>query len=144
MKTKSFWISVGIVWFTMVATDFLCHGIWLAPLYMETAHFWRTQDEMQKMLPLIWLSNFMFSSSFVWIYMQGVTKSDPWGQAFRYALAILLVSRFPEHMGMWATAPFPGELVMKWVFISTFQALLASWVVTFFLHKNPRTIKSRN
>src|SRR5690349_3582008 len=142
MKMKKMWISVGAVWFVMVITDFLFHGLWMAPMYEQTSQFWRPMDEMKQMMPLLWIGALLFSSSFVWIYSQGVTKGDPWGQAFRYALAILLVSRVPEHMGLWVTAAFPGEMIARWLVISVVQSLLAAFILTWTYKKTQKVAKA--
>jgi len=142
MKMKKMWISVGAVWFVMMLSDFLFHGLWMAPMYQETAQLWRPMEELQKMMPLMWIGSFLFSASFVWIYSQGVTKGDIWGQAFRYALAILLVSRVPENLVMWAMAPYPGELVMRWLGISLVQAIAAALVLTWTYKKTQKLKKA--
>ena len=127
---KRFWGSVVVVWLVMVVTDGLFHGVWLAPLYKETAQFWRPDSEMKQWMPLMWIASFIFSWAFVWIYTNGISKTNPWGQAFRYGLAILLVAKVPELMGVWVTTPYPWELITKWFVVSFTQALLCAFAMT--------------
>jgi hypothetical protein len=130
MSQKRFWLSVLAVWFVVWVTDFLFHGVWLQPLYQQTAQFWRPYDEMRSLMPLMWLAQAIFSWAFVWIYSKGVGNDNQWMQAFRYGLAILFVSHVPGQLGMWVTSPYPLELVLKWLFIAAVQAMLCAFVMT--------------
>ncbi len=127
---KKFWWSVGTVWIVMVATDYLFHGVWLSPWYSQTAQFWRSPEEMQSFMPLFWVGQLVFSWAFVWIYSKGISGDNQWAQAFRYALAILLVAKVPNHMATWAMMPYPGDIVARWLVVSIVQAFAASFVMT--------------
>lgn len=130
MGNKNFWMGVIGVWVLKSISDWAFHGIWLQGLYMETAQFWRPQAEMQGMMWAMWLGNFVFSWSFVWIFSQGISKDWPWGQAFRYGWAIVTVSQVPQWLGTWATTPYPAELLVKWAVIGFIQAMLCSFWTT--------------
>jgi hypothetical protein len=130
MTNKRFWFSVFSVWIVLFATDWAFHGVWLQPWYQATAQFWRPMAEMQKMLPLLWVGNFIFAWAFVWVYSKGISKDNQWHQAFRYALAILCLSKIPEQLGMWAMSPYPGELVARWALVSFVQAFACSFAMT--------------
>src|SRR5437870_3747383 len=77
-----------------------------------------------------WVGQFVFSWAFVWIYFIGISRDIQWSQAFRYALAIICVAKVPGQMIMWATTPYPWELISKWFFISAIQAMLSAFVMT--------------
>lgn len=130
MSKHRFWWSVLAVWIAMVGTDWLFHGIWLSADYQSTAQYWRPQAEMMSMMPWMWFAQLIFSWAFVWIFKQGISKNNQWHQAFRYGMAILLVAKVPNQLGMWVTAPYPGDLVAKWLVVSTIQALLSAYVMT--------------
>ncbi len=130
MSTKRFWWSVAAVWFVMVFSDFLFHGVWLHSWYQQTAQFWRPEQDIQKMMPWMWVGQAVFSWAFVWVYSNGISKENQWMQAFRYAMAILLLTQVSQQISMWAMVPYPGELVARWLIVSTVQAFLASFVMT--------------
>ena len=130
MSKKRFWWSVAAVWIVMMVSDWLFHGVWMQSWYQQTAQFWRPQDEMRKMMWWTWFGQAVWSWAFVWIYSHGINKDNQWAQAFRYAIAILLISTVPQHMGMWAMAPYPGELVARWLMIAIVQAFAAAFVMT--------------
>lgn len=125
-----FWMSVAAVWAVMVVTDWVFHGMWLMPWYQKTSQLWRPNQEMWQMMPFMWLGQAIFSWAFVWIYSKGVSKDNLWHQAFRYALAILLLAKVPHQLEMWATVPYPGALVARWLLISIVQAFGASFAMT--------------
>lgn len=128
MKNKRFWISIVAVWVVMGVTDWLFHGWWLSEIYKNTAQFWRPQEDIKTWW--VWISNFCFSYAFVWIYSKGIGNDNQWVQAFRYAIAILMVSRWPSVLEQWAMTPYPNELVVKWAFVVFVQAIVASYVMT--------------
>lgn len=135
-NNKTFWWAVFCVWAVLLATDWVFHGIWMNPWYMQTAQFWRPQEEMQKLMWSMWLGQWIFSWAFVWIYTKGVTNSNPWHQAFRYGFAILAVSKIPQLAGWWATTPYPWDLMWRWLVIDAIQAWACAWTVTWALRKN--------
>ncbi len=130
MSRKRFWWSVVAVWAVIAVTDWLFHGVWLQPWYAETPQLWRTQEEMQGMMPWLWFGTAIYAWAFVWIYSKGISKDNQWIQAFRYGLAILLVAKVPEQIGLWATAPYSTGLVWRWFLVASVQAFLAAFVMT--------------
>jgi hypothetical protein len=89
MSNKRFWWSVFAVFVVINVTNFLFHEVWLKDLYLQTAQFWRSPEEIQSWMWLMFLGNFIWSWTFVWIYSKGISKSNPWSQAFRYAWALI-------------------------------------------------------
>lgn len=130
MSNKRFWWSVFSVWIVMNITNWFFHGVWLAPLYQQTAQFWRSAEDMQSWMWLMWVGTFVWSWAFVWIYSKGLTNTNPWGQAFRYALAIITLSQIPQWMGNWAVSSYPAELIVKWAVVGAIQAVLCAAVMT--------------
>src|SRR4051812_36795215 len=114
MSQKRFWWSVFMVWIVINVTSWFFHSVWLAPLYQETAQFWRSPEDMQQWMWMIWVGHLAWSWAFVWIWSKGLSDKNPWWQAVRYAGAIIMLSQIPQQMGVWATTPYPLELVMKW------------------------------
>jgi hypothetical protein len=130
MQQKRFWFSVVSVWLVMFVTDWALHGMWLNGLYMETSQFWRPAEEMQSAMWGAWLGNLIFAWAFVWIYTKGISQDNPWHQAFRYALAILLVSKVPTLLGQWTYSTFPPELLWKWGVVYIVQAFACAFAMT--------------
>jgi hypothetical protein len=130
MSNKRFWWSVFAVWVVFMVTEWLFHGVWMAAMYEQTAQLWRSQEEIQHWMPLTWIGNAIFSWAFVWIYSKGISKDNPWMQAFRYAWAIILVSQIHQWTNTWAVSPYPLEMVIRWAFIGVIQAMACAFVMT--------------
>jgi hypothetical protein len=130
MSNKRFWWSVAAVWVVLMVCDWVFHGIWMHSMYQATASLWRPMEEMQKMMPLMWIGAFIWSWAFVWIYSKGISKANQWQQAFRYSWAIIAISHIPQLMGQWVVSPYPLELVVRWFFIGAVEAMLCAFVMT--------------
>jgi hypothetical protein len=130
MNSKRFWWSVVAVWVVMNLTNWFFHGVWLAPWYEQTAQFWRPGAEMQQYMWVMWITSFVWSWAFVWIYSKGLSAANPWGQAFRYAGAIIALSIIPDVAQSWAVSPYPAQLVWRWLIIGAVQATLCACVMT--------------
>jgi hypothetical protein len=131
-KQKWFWFAAVSVWLVMFVTDWFFHGIWMNSIYSATEQFWRPQDEALSHMWASWLGNAIFAWAFVWIYTQGISQDNPWHQAFRYALAILLVSKVPYLLGQWTYSTYPFELLWRWGFTFFVQAFACSFAMTWF------------
>lgn len=132
MQNKTFWYSVITTWFLLFLTDWLFHGVWMAPVYQSTQQFWRSQEEAQSMMHWALIGNFIFAWTFVWIFNQGLSKANPWHQAFRYSLAIVFIAKAPSVMIQWTYSAYPFELLAKWLIAFTVQALICAYAVTWF------------
>lgn len=130
MQNKRFWFAVGAVWLVMFITDWVLHGMWLGPLYEQTPTFWKSMDDAKAMMWASWLGNAIFAWAFIWIYTKGISHDNLWHQAFRYALAILMVSKVPTLLGQWTYYAFPNELLWKWGVIYLIQALACAFTMT--------------
>jgi hypothetical protein len=134
MQQKRFWLSVVSVWFVVFLTDFVFHQVWLKDLYASTAQFWKMEAEME--VWKMWFGNAVFAWAFVWIYTKGITQDNPWHQAFRYALAILLVSKIPMLIGQWGYSALPPELLWKWGVAYFVQATACAFAMTWVFKPN--------
>jgi hypothetical protein len=130
MSNKRFWWSVAAVWFVMMVTNWVLHGIWLRPVYQSMAQYWRPDTEMQSWMWVMWLGNAAFAWAFVWIWSKGLSQANIWWQAWRYAWAFIAVAEIPRLTMTWAVSPYPWELVAKWCAVSIIQALCCSFVMT--------------
>jgi hypothetical protein len=130
MHKKHFWLSVVSVWFVMFVTDWVLHGMWLGPLYQSTSQFWRPPSEATQFMWATWLGNAIFAWAFVWIYQKGLSQDNVWVQAFRYALAFLLVAKIPALLMQWNFAAYPAELIWKWGLVYFIQAFACAFAMT--------------
>jgi hypothetical protein len=130
MSNKRFWWSVLAVWIVMWVTNWIGHGWWLASTYQQTAQWWRPAGEMQHWMWVMWIGWAAWSWAFVWIWSKGLSQTNLWWQAVRYAWAIITIWEIPWVTQTWATTPYPGTLVLSWLFIGIVQAMLCAFVMT--------------
>ena len=122
----------------MFMLEFALHGIWLTPLYEETAQLWRPESEMQpSFLSIARLLAFSFLIT-VFYYqsvpgMQRMCSKD--GQpASRYqcmlcfAITIGLFLAL-EMSSSYLWMPISGELAIKWAIVGFIQGIVAGFVI---------------
>ncbi len=130
MTEKRFWLSVLMIWTIIFLTDWIFHGVWMAGLYQQTAHLWRPMEEMSQTMWVMWVGHVFFAWAFVWIFTKGMSKDKPWGQAFRYALAMFSLGTVPRLLGQWAVSPYPTDIIFRWFIIEAIQVCLCAFALT--------------
>lgn len=110
--------SLPVFIFTFAA-DFLIHGIWLEPLYKQTAAMWRSEAEMQQYFPLCILFHVMQAVLITALFNKCrggcenvcIVKN---GLCFGVIMGLFLAAL---HSSAYIYMPIPGEMAVKW-FIS--------------------------
>jgi len=132
-------ISVLAVLVTLFATEYLIHGIWLMPLYQQTASLWRPMSEMG-MFP--WCIIRLLALSFIYsaLYCK-CKKAKPeacdidgkkqcpiqHGLCFGILLGLLIGTMMASSY-LWM--PVPGELAIKWFIGGLGQGILVGLVLS--------------
>ncbi|MBL7664101.1 MAG: hypothetical protein JNM93_03120 [Bacteriovoracaceae bacterium] len=132
MNEKRFWFSIGLVWTTLMLTDWFFHGYWMQPTYQATAHLWRPMNEIASNSWAMWVGHAFFAWSYVWIYTKGISNHHPWHQAFRYAVAVFCITSVPYLFMTWAVTPMTTDIIFRWFMIEAFQVFVCGFVVTWF------------
>src|SRR3954464_2449814 len=52
----------------ILGTDFLIHGLWLAPDYKASAELWRAEDETHRRIVIIFIAQFLCALAFLYIW----------------------------------------------------------------------------
>jgi hypothetical protein len=117
-------------------TDYLIHGIWLAPDYEATKSLWRPEADMNSRFHWMVLAQIICAVTFVIIWAKGVVAGSV-GNGIAFGL---LMGLFQQ---IWAIVdyvviPMPGELAAKWFFSGLAQAVLLG-IVTALVYK-PKTV----
>lgn len=117
-------------------TDYLIHGIWLAPDYEATKSLWRPEADMSSRFHWMVLAQIICAVTFVIIWAKGVVAGSV-GNGIAFGL---LMGLFQQ---IWAIVdyvviPMPGELAAKWFFSGLAQAVLLG-IVTALVYK-PKTV----
>jgi hypothetical protein len=87
----------------------------LADLYKQTASVWRPADEMEKLMPLMWLGYALFAPFFVYLYTIGMEpKKEVFGQGLRFGLIFGLGLSAMHSLVWYVILPITNVLALYW------------------------------
>lgn len=123
------WLISGIVVFLVIAlSEFLFHAVVLQPLYVQTGQLWRTEQEMQKRLPLILLGQAIFAFAFAFVFTKGYEAKGPL-EGVRYGFYMFLVFVPWQVLTACAAMPVPRHLCVSWLGVGLVEFLLCGLVL---------------
>lgn len=125
---KRFWLSVFVVFVVSVMLDMIIHGGVLAETYAATASLWRPMEEMNGLMPLIWLGTLVFCFFFVFVFGHGY-QGKGIAEGARYGVYMGLIVGAPMTVGTYATMPVPALMPMIWFLGKLLQCILAGVIV---------------
>lgn len=128
MKTKNVPITILVAFVTIWATDFLIHGVWLAPAYRATAALWRPRVEMMARMPWMLLGQFLVAAAFTLIFAACVAEKRCLSCTLKYSASIGVLVGGGQVI-TYAVAPQPGMLVAQWFCAGIVQMLVVGLVV---------------
>lgn len=120
----------------LFASDFLIHGVWLAPTYKATAELWRPEADMQSYFPWILVGEFLCAAMFVIIWAQGFADRASVRCAIVYGLMLGLFSQATTLID-YAVMPLPGRLAAQWLAAGLAQAILLGLLTCFIYKPHP-------
>ena len=128
MNIKRLIVSILAAFVTLHLTDYLIHGVWLEPTYVATASLWRTDAEMMKHLPFMFLGQFLIAAAFTLIFAACVAEKRCLSCTLKYSASMGVFAGAGQII-MYVVAPYPGLLVAKWFFAGIAQTLLLGVLV---------------
>ena len=128
MKTKSIPIAILVAFIAIWSTDFLIHGVWLAPDYQATAHLWRPRVEMMARLPWVLLGQFLVAAAFTLTFAAGVAEKRSLSCTLKFSACVGLFLGGGQVI-TYAVSPQPGLLVAKWFCAGLVQMIVLGLVV---------------
>ena len=131
-------ISTIAVAISLFLTEWLIHGVWLKPLYEQTASLWRPMNEMGMfpwcIIRLLALG-FLFSALYCKCKKSGGEcatdgkKECPKKAAMCFGVMLgLLIGTMMASSYLWM--PIPGELAIKWFIGGLAQGIVVSLVLS--------------
>lgn len=123
-------IIVGFV--VIFGTDFLIHGVWMAPDYQATQQLWRPETEMNAYRGWMFFAQLLLVFAFVMLWTR-------WADTARITCAIGYGFLMGVFSGTWAiimyvVLPMPSAIACKWFFAGIVQCILLG-LVTYFVYK---------
>lgn len=127
---KKRWLAASILVFIVVTIlEFISNGF-LKNIYMQTMHLWRPEADMIKLMPYYWISSFIASFIFAYIYTKGYeAKPCAICEGFRFGLLFGLFINPPMVTICYATMPIGLNLVVGWFVTGMIQYIVAGMVV---------------
>lgn len=135
INVKSLLITIVVAFVAIQSMDFLVHGVWLKPVYEATASLWRSEAEMQSMMPVMLLGHFLTAGAFTLIYAAAVAEKRRISCTLKYASTMGLFAGAGQLM-MYAVQPYPGSLVVKWIVAGIIESIILG-VIVFKVYKLP-------
>ena len=140
MNLKKIGLAVVVAFVILMATDFLVHGMWMTPTYtrMQTdLNTFRSTEQMEAKMWLMWVGRLLFSALFVWVYTRGLEAKAWLGQGIRYAILIWLFFGVPAALDQYVLYRVPYKVAACWMVASAVQLLLISLTTAAICKKAP-------
>lgn len=123
-------IAAAVSFIAITVLEALFHEFVLGSAYQATASLWRTQTEMQQLLPLGWITNFIVSMLLVYIYHRGYEgKGCNYCEGLRFGLLIGLFVSLPMAVWSYITIPMPTTIAIGWFIIGMIDMLIAGVII---------------
>jgi hypothetical protein len=124
---KKYLLASLAVFITYAVLDFLIHGLMLRGMYEATASLWRPQEEMMRMMKVMYLATAVSSLTFTALYAFFVKGRSAMDGA-KFGLVYGLGVGFSMGIGTYAMMPLPMGLAWAWFLSYTVEATLAGAV----------------
>lgn len=116
MNIKKFIISVIAIFAFMYAVDFLFHGVLLKEMYVDTAHLWRTKEDMSGFWYLCIIVHLIFAILAVSLFKIFLTSADK-AKLLQYSLegGVLIGMMIGVlEIAAYIYMPIPFMMVITW------------------------------
>jgi hypothetical protein len=96
--------------------DLGIHQVWLGDFYQAHAAWWRPAAEMQRLMPLMFVSQALLSLLLTAVYAKGY-QPDRGGlmQGVRFGLLMGLLLMGPCSLMSYVIYPYPTSLIFSWL-----------------------------
>lgn len=119
-----------VVFLAIVFVGFVGHGFILGKDYEAMVGLWRPMGNIQRLLPLGWLSDLIASFLFVYIYHKGYEgKTGGIAEGARFGLIIGLFTAIPMTLWSYVMMPISISMAIAWFFIGMVMTLVAGLIV---------------
>lgn len=130
MDKKRWVLTTVVVAVAVTILEAIFHGVCLKETYAETASIWRPMADMNRLMPLGWLSTLITSFILVYIFHRGYEGKEPRiAEGLRFGLMIGLFTAIP--MSVWTYIMWPVSLFLaaSWFVIAMINMLVAGMII---------------
>ena len=123
-------LLTGIVVFILVfVLDYVVHGILLKDLYVKFARLFLPMAMMNARMSYMLGGQALFALLLVFIYSQGYTGKKSVMEGIRYGIYVGLLLQLPKSLMAFATAVYPGTLLIWWGVAGLIQTIVYGAVI---------------
>jgi len=142
MNTKKFFLAFIVVYVLFEITNFIIHGVILAPTYMSDGvkEVFRDQIDMEGKMWIIWLTDLVWAFFFVFFFVKGYENKGVM-EGVRFGFYIGLFHSLLFAYQNYTLFPLPYSLAFQWFIFGMIQALLLAIVTAILYKPNTLTIK---
>lgn len=127
MNTPRLLISIVVGFIFISASDFVIHGLWLAPDYKATENLWRPEAEMQARFGWMLTAQLLTGLAFVVIWAMGFAGRSL-GTGATFGLFMGLAQQVWAIM-WFVVAPLPAAIAGKWFLSGVLQAIILGIII---------------
>ncbi|TDJ35416.1 MAG: hypothetical protein E2O56_01055 [Gammaproteobacteria bacterium] len=131
MNTKSFAITVVVLYVLQQVLGYLMHQVWLTPVYEELAAVFRPRAEMDQMLWIFFATSAVWVLVFTYIFVRG-REGKGIMEGVRYGALMGLFYNLTIAYDSYVIYPITSSLALKWflggIAISIILGVVASLV----------------
>lgn len=120
-------IATAAAFVAIFAFNWVYHGHFLKPLYEATAALWRTHSEMESLMGLCILRQFVEAGIIVFIFKQNYENKGLM-EGFRFGLLIGLLLGI-QKIGAYVFMPIPSNLAIAWFAGEVIKGILVGIVL---------------
>lgn len=130
MDTRRLFLATLAAFATVLVLDVLLNFVLLAELYRQTAAVWRPTQDLERLMPLIWVGMGVSTLFFTLIYAQGYERDKAGvAQGVRFGLYMGLFYLILYCAVSYVVLPVPASLVSYWFFGGLVEYAAAGAVV---------------
>ncbi|MDQ7817499.1 MAG: hypothetical protein RDU14_10795 [Melioribacteraceae bacterium] len=135
MNIKKLLIAFIVVFIVLEVTNYLIHSVFLASAYAseEVSKVFRSMEEMESKMWIMWLVDIIWSFFFVFIFAKGYENKGIM-EGIRYGIYMGLFIQLVAAYAQYAIYPLPYYLVLQW-FIYGFIVYIILGIVTALIYK---------
>ena len=128
MNVKRYVIASIAVFVALMILDFIFHMGLLGPVYEETQHIWRPDNEMMRRMPIGYIFTLLWSFLFCYIFVKG-REGKGLIEGVRFGVVMALFISLVQSIGWWIILPVPFKLSIYWFLIGLVEMVILGILV---------------
>ena len=127
---KQFLLSVVVVFFVSMITDFVVHGLLLKNDYAGQPALMRTEADAQRHMPAMLLAHVFIAAGVTAIYRRGREAGRPWvGQGLRFGCWFAVAACVPGFLIYYAVQPVGLMVAVKQIIFGGIATMVVGLAV---------------